>query len=236
MTLVFIDTETTGTDSKTDRPVSMALFQIEKDQSNFRVLYHGLMDPCMDIPKGASDVHKITDEMVKGIFPDYVMAIHTVKMILSCLPNQVVLVGHNISQYDLPLLDSCLGFEYFTQFPMIDTLDIAFRLNPELPSKKLGDLLKAFDYPVPEGLHGAMTDCLVCKDIFFHYFYNYQYSLEQWVSYLEDPKPYKLFPFGKYRGNELKDIPEDYTRWMVKNISDPRPDLKETLKILTERL
>lgn len=33
-----------------------------------------------------------------------------------------------------------------------------------------------------------------------------------------------LMPFGKYRGEELEDIPEDYLRWLLHNVKlrDPR--------------
>lgn len=31
---------------------------------------------------------------------------------------------------------------------------------------------------------------------------------------------YTKMPFGKYKGRYLKDIPEDYIKWAVMNISD----------------
>ena len=61
--IAFIDLETTGTNLGTDRIVEIAIVRIGKDNS--RTNKRKLINPEMPIPVGASDIHGITDEMVK---------------------------------------------------------------------------------------------------------------------------------------------------------------------------
>ncbi|WP_288095920.1 3'-5' exonuclease, partial [Hydrotalea sp.] len=59
-----IDLETTGINIGTDKIVEIAIVKIMPDGT--RQVKRKLINPGMPIPKGASDVHGITDEMVKN--------------------------------------------------------------------------------------------------------------------------------------------------------------------------
>lgn len=61
--LAFIDLETTGINLGTDRIVEIAIVKILTDGT--RSIKRKLINPEMPIPKASSDVHGITDEMVK---------------------------------------------------------------------------------------------------------------------------------------------------------------------------
>ena len=61
--LAFIDLETTGINPGTDRIVEIAIVKILTDGT--RSIKRKLVNPGMPIPKGSSDIHGITDEMVK---------------------------------------------------------------------------------------------------------------------------------------------------------------------------
>lgn len=94
--LCFFDTETTGVNPAKDRIVSIAVIKFYPDgrkDSRYMVL-----DPEMPIPAEATEVHGITDEMVKGK-PKF-------RQIASALHNFLLdsdLGGYNIS-FDIPLL------------------------------------------------------------------------------------------------------------------------------------
>jgi DNA polymerase-3 subunit epsilon len=61
--IAFIDLETTGINIGTDKIVEIAIVKILPDGS--RLVKRKLINPQMPIPQASSDVHGITDEMVK---------------------------------------------------------------------------------------------------------------------------------------------------------------------------
>jgi DNA polymerase-3 subunit epsilon len=60
--IAFFDLETTGTNPDTAKIVEIGIVKLMP--SGERVVYHQLVNPGCKIPKDASDVHHITDEMV----------------------------------------------------------------------------------------------------------------------------------------------------------------------------
>jgi hypothetical protein len=43
-----------------------------------------------------------------------------------------------------------------------------------------------------------------------------------------------LMPFGKYRGEELTDIPESYLQWILDNIENLNSDLEYEIRVILE--
>ena len=68
---IVFDTETTGVDVNNDRIVEISILKINNNLEIVDELYF-LLNPQVDIPQGASDVHGITNEQVKNspIFKD----------------------------------------------------------------------------------------------------------------------------------------------------------------------
>lgn len=60
--IIFFDTETTGTDIAKDRIVSLDVLRLDPTGETEKKTW--LINPTIPIPAGASEVHKITDEMV----------------------------------------------------------------------------------------------------------------------------------------------------------------------------
>ena len=77
--LAFIDLETTGVNLGTDRIVEIAIVKILPDGS--QTTKRKLINPGMPIPKASSDLHGITDEMVKDE-PVFKQIAHELKQIL----------------------------------------------------------------------------------------------------------------------------------------------------------
>ena len=61
--IAFIDLETTGVNLSSDRIVELAIVKIMPDLT--RITKRKLLHPQMPIPQASSDIHGITDEMVK---------------------------------------------------------------------------------------------------------------------------------------------------------------------------
>ena len=77
--LAFIDLETTGVNLATDRIIEIAIVKVLPDGK--RSVKRKLINPGMPIPKQSSDVHGITDEMVKDA-PAFKEVAHELKQML----------------------------------------------------------------------------------------------------------------------------------------------------------
>jgi DNA polymerase-3 subunit epsilon len=95
--LAFIDLETTGINLGTDRIVEIAIVKLLPDGT--KSVKRKLINPQMPIPKAASDVHGITDEMVKDA-PTFTDVARELKQMLDGCD----LAGYNSNRFDIPLL------------------------------------------------------------------------------------------------------------------------------------
>lgn len=156
---VFFDLETTGLDVSKDRIVQIAVVKInlagEREEKKVMV------NPTIPIPKEATAIHGITDEMVSDkptfkqiakSFYDYIADCH--------------LFGYNIVGYDIPLLVEELiraGVEYsFDNVNVVDVMTIYKKLHPR-------DLSSCYNYytgKILEGSHDALNDTRATVDAF----------------------------------------------------------------------
>ncbi|MGZ8510491.1 MAG: exonuclease domain-containing protein [Chitinophagaceae bacterium] len=95
--LASIDLETTGVNPGTDRIVEIAIVKVLPDGS--RSVKRKLINPEMPIPKTASDVHGITDDMVKDA-PTFRQVANELKQVLDGCD----IAGYNSNRFDIPLL------------------------------------------------------------------------------------------------------------------------------------
>lgn len=95
--LCILDTETTGTNTQSDRIVEICIVKIQPDMNQETKVMR--FNPGVPIPKQASDVHGITDDMVKDqpAFKQVAKAIH--EYIQGC-----DLAGFNCNRFDIPIL------------------------------------------------------------------------------------------------------------------------------------
>ena len=95
--LAFIDLETTGVNISTDRIVEIAMVKINPDGS--RQVKRKLINPLMPIPASSSEIHGITDEMVKDA-PSFKQAANEIKQFIDACD----LGGYNSNRFDIPML------------------------------------------------------------------------------------------------------------------------------------
>lgn len=95
--LAFIDLETTGINLGSDRIVEIAIVKIMPDGS--KLVKRKLINPEMAIPKESSEIHGITNEMVKDA-PTFRQAANEIKQFL----DNCDISGYNSNKFDIPLL------------------------------------------------------------------------------------------------------------------------------------
>jgi len=95
--LAFIDLETTGTNLGTDRIIEIAIIKILPDGT--RSVKRKLINPEMAIPQASTDIHGITDAMVKDA-PCFRQVAQELKQML----DHCDLAGYNSNRFDIPLL------------------------------------------------------------------------------------------------------------------------------------
>ena len=95
--VAFIDLETTGVNLSTDRIVEIAIVKLLPDGT--KQTKRKLINPQMPIPASSSDIHGITDEMVKDA-PTFKQAANEIKQFL----DQCDLGGYNSNRFDIPML------------------------------------------------------------------------------------------------------------------------------------
>jgi DNA polymerase-3 subunit epsilon len=95
--LCVLDTETTGTNTQSDQIVEICIIKLDQDMN--REVKTMRFKPTIPIPKQASDVHGITDDMVKDCpaFKQVAKGIHA--FIQGC-----DLAGFNCNRFDIPIL------------------------------------------------------------------------------------------------------------------------------------
>ncbi|GAB3351365.1 3'-5' exonuclease [Arachidicoccus ginsenosidivorans] len=95
--IAFFDIESTGINPATDKIVELAIVRIEPTGEKSRL--RRLVNPGMPIPKESSDIHGITDEMVKDAPLFKEIAAEVVRFLDNC-----DLGGYNSNRFDVPLL------------------------------------------------------------------------------------------------------------------------------------
>lgn len=227
------DLETTGIDVNTDRIVQICV----KIGDNITTR---LINPECAIPHGATEVHGITNEMVKDE--------PTFKQIAKALNNMLKgksLCGFNSNRFDVPMLVKEFeraGIEFdVSEVDLIDVSNIYRRLNPrDLSSAYLQYTGKELD-----GAHDAKNDVLATeelliamsekheelKDADLNLYSNYDKKrIDLSGLFLEDDDKNIIFGFGKHSG-KVATTEKSYLDWVVTKSDFPK-DTKNKAKEL----
>lgn len=145
------DLETTGTNVDNDRVVQIAITKRYPDGRVVQKTFY--INPEMDIPEGASNVHGITNDLVKDSKTFAQMAETLYLTLKDC-----VLIGFNSDSFDIPLIKSefkrC-GYE----FPAPGQVKVdALKLYRKLNANTLGAIYKRMFGVELDGAHDATND------------------------------------------------------------------------------
>jgi len=157
---VVFDLETTGISTAYDAVIEISALKVRDGKVVDE--FTSLVNPGRSIPREASGVNGITDDMVKdaGAFQEVLAD-------FLAFIGDMVLVGHNIHAFDMKFIyrDAELFYGKVPDNDYIDTLKLAKDLLPELPNYRLMDL--AAHYGISSaGAHRALNDCRANQQIF----------------------------------------------------------------------
>lgn len=226
--IAFIDLETTGVSISTDRIVEIAIIKILPDQS--RVVKRKIINPQMAIPQSSTDIHGITNEMVKDA-PTFKEVANEVKVFIDGCD----LGGYNSNRFDIPVLmeeflRAGLNIDLSTR-KMVDVQHIFYNMEPRT-------LTAAYKFYCQKELvdaHSAEADIAATIDVFLAQLDKYTQlgntvesvlnviGEDKIVDYARrfsfDDKGIEVFNFGKHKGRSVLDVIKaepSYYDWIMK--------------------
>lgn len=226
---IYYDTETTGTRPEVDRIVEIAAY----DPVN-NCVFDQLVNPGILIPRDATAIHGITDEMVASM-PSFA---EIGRAFSEFCGDDCVLIAHNNDQFDrLFLVKEAERHNLkMPNWPMVDTLKWARKYRSDLPRHSLQFLRQI--YGVAENqAHRALDDVMVLHQIFSVMIDDL--SLETVLSLMEEHNqinnPYPtVMPFGKHQGKPLAEVPSTYVVWLKTQGAFDKPDNEKLKKAFEE--
>ncbi len=226
--IAFIDLETTGISLSNDRIVEIAIIKILPDGS--RQVKRKLINPEMPIPKESSDIHGITDDMVKEA-PTFKQAGNEIKMFI----DNCDMGGYNSNRFDIPILmeeflRADMDVDLSTR-KMVDVQHIFYTMEP----RTLTAAYKFFCQKEMVNAHSAEADVDATIDVFMAQLERYKNLGDSVESILlaigEDKivdyarrfsfneKGLEVFNFGKHKGRPVIDVLKaepQYYDWMMR--------------------
>ena len=150
-----IDTETTGLSAQRDYIVEISALKIRDEHIVDR--FTSLVNPQIAIPKSATDIHGITNQMVANQ--------PTIDKVLPAFLDFIdgeILLGHNIT-YDLRMINSYLSENINHQ--LVDTMLVARKKLPQLDNHKLITIIKHYNLGDTQD-HRSMSDCIYTYQVY----------------------------------------------------------------------
>ncbi len=239
--IVFLDLETTGVNVVTDRIVEIALIKKNPDGSTQELCKR--VNPEMEIPQQASDVHGITNADVATEPTFEQLAPELFAFLEGC-----DLAGFNSNKFDIPLLN-----EEFLRYDMdieienrrlIDVQTIFHRME----QRTLVAAYKFYCDKDLEGAHSALADTRATLEVLEAQLDKYS-ELENNADFLHEFSKHKtrnldisgrfslnandepIFNFGKFKNQTVKEVLEKepgYYGWMLN--ADFSRNTKQVLK------
>ncbi|MEO5966642.1 MAG: 3'-5' exonuclease [Ferruginibacter sp.] len=224
--IAFFDLETTGVNISTDKIVEIAIVKLMPDGT--RVAKRRLVNPEQPILN--SDIHGITDEMVKDAPTFKVMANEIKQFVENC-----DLGGYNSNRFDVPLLmEEFLraGMDLdLTNNKMLDVQHIFYSMEP----RTLTAAYKFYCGKELENAHSAEADINATIDVLEDQLKRYDKlgdTVESILSVVGEEKicdyarrfgfndkDEEIFNFGKFKGRVVTDVLKSepqYYDWMMK--------------------
>ena len=226
--IAFIDLETTGVSLSTDRIVEIAMVKILPDGN--KQAKRKLLNPQIPIPQSATDIHGITDAMVKDAHTFKQSANEIKQFIDGC-----DLGGYNSNRFDIPMLmEEFLRAEMdidLSRQKMVDVQHIFYVMEP----RTLSAAYKFFCNKELENAHSAEADINATIEVLEAQLDRYSQLGNSTESILEvigedkiidyarrfiyDEKGEEVFNFGKFKGKPASyvfKVEPHYYDWMMK--------------------
>ncbi len=243
--IVFFDLETTGINIANDRIVEISILKVFPNGNKESKTW--LVNPVIEIPKEASDIHGITNEKVLNE-PTFNMLASQVSMLIEGCD----LAGFNSNRFDIPLLAEEM-LRAKVNFDMKDRLAIDVQvIFHKKEERTLSAGYKFYCGESLENAHSAEADTLATYEILKAQLDKYD-DLENDVAFLNEYSTHvqradfagfvlmdddgdEIFSFGKYKGEKAIEVlkkDKGYFSW-IQNADFPLYT-KKVLKEIKER-
>lgn len=162
LTYVVFDTETTGLTPSTDEIVQIAAVRVVNGRRVRREVFDTLVDPQRPIPQSSTEVHGITEDMVKGapLMAEAGRQFHD-------FARGAVLIAHN-APFDMEFLrrhERDIGAVF--DHPVLDTVLLSAVVYGQLEQHSLDALTARLGITIPEeARHTAIGDTVATADAF----------------------------------------------------------------------
>ncbi|MFL5772986.1 MAG: exonuclease domain-containing protein [Flavisolibacter sp.] len=226
--LAFIDIEATGTNVSIDRIVEIAIVKILPDGN--RTVKRKILNPQMPIAKAISEIHGITDEMVKDA-PIFKQAAHEIKQVLDGCD----LACYNAYRLDIPLLiEEFIRAEVEFDMKGRKVVDVQ-KIFHQMEQRTLSAAYKFYCHKTLDGAHGAEVDAAATAEILDAQVKRYPQlgtTIDSVIKavgedsiidfarrFVYDDKGVEVFNFGKHKGRAVADVLKaepQYYDWMMK--------------------
>lgn len=155
--MVVLDVESTGVDPMVDRIVQFGAVRLEPDGTSQTVSY--LINPNRPIPNEASDIHGITDEVVRNelSFGDLAFQIITAL-------TDADFCGYNLRRLDLPILDQELR-RCGSKLPLGTHIIDVYGIWAQMAPRTLSDAVRLFCGRDHGPAHDALADAQATLDV-----------------------------------------------------------------------
>ncbi len=225
--LAFIDLETTGVNPGTDRIVEIAIVKILPDGT--KSVKCKRINPGMPIPKSSSDIHGITDEMVKDV-PTFKQVAQELKQMLDGCD----FAGYNSNRFDIPLLmEEFLRAEVdfdMKNRKLLDVQNIFHKMEP----RTLTAAYKFYCSKSLDGAHSAEVDATATYEILEAQIKHYSdlgNNIDSILKVIGEDQVVdfarrfvmengtEVFNFGKFKGRPVSEVLKaepQYYDWMMK--------------------
>lgn len=222
--LVSIDLETTGTRVGVDRIIQVACCVLTPEGK--RDTWKTLVNPGCPIPKEATEIHGITDEMVADANP-----LSGIAPVLFSLLHGRHLSGFNVRRFDWPFLLADLQ-RVGAQTPTPATVVDVMAVYHSLVKRDLPAAVRLYLGREHVCAHDAAADAEATLDVLdamvsWHQADGLPSSPGELVSYLRDPSfidevgkfrwvnGEPCIAFGKHAGTPLPRLDPGFLRWML---------------------
>lgn len=224
--LAVIDLETTGINPGIDKIVEIAIVKIMPDES--KQVKRKLLNPEMAISKASSDIHGITNEMVKDA-PTFRQVANEIKQFLE----NCDIGGYNSNKFDIPVLVEeflRIGIDFkFESRKLVDVQKIFYQMEP----RTLSAAFKFYCNKELVNAHSAEADVMATWEVLDAQIERYPQlgnTIESILKVIGEEEIVDfarrmivqegkiVFNFGKHKGKcveEVFKIERSYYDWMM---------------------